>query len=91
MWIRSKDRRLLINTDIVGVSMDFGRAHVNCFKDGETIDLGMYESINRAKEVLNMIQTRIIKGTTFDYINNSKKKQQKSLYFKCQRNKGDIW
>lgn len=80
MWIRSKDRRLLINTDIVGVSMDFGRAHVNCFKDGETIDLGMYESINRAKEVLDMIQNRIIKGATFDYINNSKRTTKEFVF-----------
>lgn len=80
MWIRSKDRRLLINTDIVGVSMDFGRAHVNCFKDGETIDLGMYESINRAKEVLDIIQNRIIKGATFDYINNSKRTTKEFVF-----------
>ena len=78
MWIRSQDKSSLVN--INGVYTN--GVEIVCFINGGWINLGTYKSEERALEVLNMIQTRIIKGTTFDY---------PSLYFKCQRNKGDIW
>lgn len=67
MWIRSQNKHRLLNTSdirICGISIKS--------IDKECV-LGVYESEERALQVLDMIQTRIIKGTTFDYINKPKR------------------
>lgn len=67
MWIRSQNKRCLLNTsDICLYGTSIKSSDKECV-------LGIYESEERALQVLDMIQTRIIKGTTFDYINKPKR------------------
>ena len=60
LWIRSQDRKKLMKVDEV---------KIETVKDGNTFiythatDLGTYETKERALEVLDDIQNKIIKGT----------------------------
>ncbi|EPY2285849.1 hypothetical protein ACXAT6_003101 [Clostridium sporogenes] len=65
MWIRSQDKNLLINANMVNASENI------VFTGYE--ELGKYSSGERAVEVLDMIQDRIIKGNKFDDIYNGKR------------------
>lgn len=82
MWIRSQDRNILVTTDFlyVGNTGNGAEKEVKCIKNDNKITLGEYKSEERALEVLDMIQTRIIKGTTFDYINNSKRTTKEFVF-----------
>ncbi|MCC3870257.1 hypothetical protein [Terrisporobacter mayombei] len=74
MWIRSQDKKRLINTSNLYV---FG----TCLKSSDVdFALGNYKSEERALEVLDIIQSRIIKGATFDYINNSKRTTKEFVF-----------
>lgn len=76
MWIRSQNKFELVKTDYVSVDEN----EVQAIKEDKGILLGEYKSEERALEVLDMIQTRIIKGTTFDYINNSKRTTKEFVF-----------
>lgn len=74
IWIRTQNKRCLLNTlDIYLFGTSIKSSDKNCI-------LGTYGSEERALEVLDMIQTRIIKGTTFDYINNSKRTTKEFVF-----------
>lgn len=83
MWIRSQNRTIVVNTECIyngnGIFSEkfeiIGENH-----SGTKCPLGIYKSEERALEVLDMIQTRIIKGTTFDYINNSKRTTKEFVF-----------
>lgn len=74
MWIRSQNKRCLLNVSFIYLYGTSIKSNDNdCF-------LGTYGSEERALEVLDMIQSRIIKGTTFDYINNSKRTTKEFVF-----------
>lgn len=74
MWIRSMNKKHLVDVNHMYSNDKFQIiTTTNCFDNEEYIILGKYKSEERALEVLDMIQSRIIKGATFDYINNSKR------------------
>lgn len=65
MWIRSKDKDVLVHCENIEV-------------DGESVYgghyfLGEYATEQRAMEVLDMIEDRVIKGNKFDDIYNGKR------------------
>lgn len=76
MWIRSQDKRTLVDVECIysGNGLIHEKFEIMGAPSSGTISLlGKYKSEERALEVLYMIQSRIIKGATFDYINNSKR------------------
>ncbi|EQB3099702.1 hypothetical protein [Clostridium botulinum] len=65
MWIRSKCKDVLVhceNIEVDGVSVYGGHYF-----------LGEYDTEQRAMEVLDMIEDRVIKGNKFDDIYNGKR------------------
>lgn len=84
MWIRTQNKQLLIDVKSVHVGIHASQhvisTETECYAEGEFSILGIYKSKERALEVLDMIQTRIIKGTTFDYINNSKRTTKEFVF-----------
>lgn len=74
MWIRSQNKRCLLNT------LDMYLFATSIRSSDKDCTLGTYESEERALEVLDMIQNRIIKGATFDYINNSKRTTKEFVF-----------
>lgn len=75
MFIRSQDRTIIVNTELLYVGNRDALAEkiVKCEKDDSEVILGTYNSEERALEVLDMIENRIIKGHKFDYIKNAKR------------------
>ena len=67
MWIRSQNKRCLLNTLNLYL---FGTSIKSNDKD---CILGTYQTEERALEVLDMIQSRIIKGDKFDIIKKGKR------------------
>lgn len=65
MWIRSKDKNTLVCCEHIEV--DENRIY------GGDYQIGEYATEERAVEVLDMIQERIIRGTEFDEIYSGKK------------------
>ena len=64
MWIINQSREDLINSDHVLVE-DNG---VYSARGEQYITLGLYESKERALQVLNLIQNALFQGTKLDYI-----------------------
>lgn len=77
MFIRSQDKRVLVKTDIVYIH---NFLQIKCLKGEEFIHLGTYETRERALEVLDMIENRIIKGSTFDFINKCKRTTKEFVF-----------
>ena len=77
MWIRSQDKKLLINTDVVTIEQpmfgNYSGSPIFTYISGKFNLLGTYKSEERALEVLDMIESRIIKGDKFDSINRNKR------------------
>ena len=81
IWIRTQNRHGLVKVD--NVALDDSallRGRLISHLDKVYVELGEYETRKRALEVLDMIQTRIIKGATFDYINNSKRTTKEFVF-----------
>lgn len=72
MWIRSMNKRSLVKINNVALDDRCKGRILSCI-DGIFADLGTYQSEERALEVLDMIQSRIIKGDKFDSINRNKR------------------
>lgn len=68
MWIRSQDKKLLINADNVFITEIKGKYYI--FKECEYDNyvLGIYSSEEKALEVLNQIQSAI----AFERVNETK-------------------
>lgn len=65
LWIRSQDKSLLIKCNSVGV--DYKSIQVN-FEDGVGFVIGEYQTKERALEVLDEINERIMIMNTFKLI-----------------------
>lgn len=74
MWIRTQNRRVLVNTSDIYLD----DASIKSM-DNDCI-LGTYNSEERALEVLDMIENRIIKGSTFDFINKCKRTTKEFVF-----------
>ncbi|AJE09312.1 hypothetical protein [Clostridium botulinum] len=72
MWIRSQDKNLLINANMFNASENI------VFSGYE--ELGKYSSGERAIEVLDMIEDRIMQGSRFDEIQNGKRKTRDFVF-----------
>lgn len=76
MWIRSQSRGTLGYFKAIYTGQFGGKnvvfAEVAGVMDSESI-LGVYETEERAKEVLDMIQDRLMQGTKYDSIYNGKR------------------
>ncbi|MBO0555740.1 hypothetical protein EXQ37_11055 [Clostridium botulinum] len=72
MWIRSQEKNLLINANMFNVSENI------VFSGYE--ELGKYSSGERALEVLDIIENRIMQGTRFDEIQSGKRKTRDFVF-----------
>ncbi|WP_125153131.1 hypothetical protein [Clostridium rectalis] len=77
MWIRSQDKLILGQFNCVVRSTNQIGASLN---GSTTVILGEYPNEKRAVEVLDMIQDRIMKGTSFDSINNKKRTTKEFVF-----------
>lgn len=71
MWLRSQNRRKLVNVNMVGVEQGTTNFSVIASVDGNVDNsfiAGEYEAEERALEIVDQIQLRIVRGTTFDEI-----------------------
>ena len=84
MWIRTQDKRRLLESRCIitgnGLITERECLYEVVTPGKEYIVLGKYKSEERALEVLDMIQSRIIRGATFDYINNSKRTTKEFVF-----------
>ena len=82
MFIRSQDKTIIVNTELlyVGNINDSAVKVITCVKDDAEVKLGTYNSEERALEVLDMIENRIIKGSTFDFINKCKRTTKEFVF-----------
>lgn len=67
MWIRSQNKEFLVDTKSVGIFHGTdGYCRIQCFNnkiyDFERIILGYYKTSEKANEVLDMIQEKIMHG-----------------------------
>ncbi|BDR86101.1 hypothetical protein [Clostridium tetani] len=71
MWIRSQSRETLGNYKELGINKNriLGYSHVPEY----CTCLGEYKTEERANEVLDMIEDRLIQGTKYDSIYNGKR------------------
>lgn len=81
MWIRSQDKKELINTTRIQVD---GKA-VYAFEgiavmDTTYITMGTYSTKERALEVLDMIQNQIVVGTSSDRIVHGEKIAKETVF-----------
>lgn len=72
MWIRSQDKNLLINANMFNASESI------VFTGYE--ELGKYRSGERAIEVLDMIEDRVMNGTKFDEIYSGERKTRDFVF-----------
>lgn len=60
LWIRSQDRRVLVKVDNIFLNANYENKMICCNDNGETVDLGHYETKERALEVLDEIQEKLM-------------------------------
>ncbi|GAA0735570.1 hypothetical protein [Clostridium oceanicum] len=73
MWIRSQSKEVLSESKQIIVE---GKEII----DQGYLRLGTYESKDRAIEVLNMIEDRIMNGSRFDEIQNGRRKTRDFVF-----------
>lgn len=74
MWIRSMSKKHLVDVNHLYSNNKFQIiTTTNCFDGEEYIILGTYDSEERALEVLDLIQRKLIQGTKFDSVNRNKR------------------
>ena len=56
LWIRSQDRRILQKVDNIYLNANYDNKRICSFIDGDEMELGTYETKERALEVLDEIQ-----------------------------------
>ena len=67
MWIRSQNKKVLINANNIRIISDSRSYDIICdFYDGEYYYLGEYSTKEKALKVMNMIQNAIT-GTRFEF------------------------
>ena len=59
LWIRSQDRRILQKVDNIYLNANYDNKRICSFIDGDEMELGTYETKERALEVLDEIQQNI--------------------------------
>ncbi|ACQ52920.1 hypothetical protein G8E05_06315 [Clostridium botulinum] len=72
MWIRSKGKDVLVHCE--NIEVDGSSVY------GSHYFLGEYETEQRALEVLDMIEDRIMQGNRFDEIQNGKRKTRDFVF-----------
>lgn len=76
MWIRSQDKRILVDVECIysGNGLIHEKFEIMGAPSSGTISLlGKYKSEERALEVLDLIQRKLIQGTKFDSTNRNKR------------------
>ena len=62
MWIRSQDKRILVNANLIYLNNLFDDKVISANNEINKVDLGNYKSKERALEVLDDLQSKIIIG-----------------------------
>lgn len=58
LWIRSQDRRILQKVDNIFLDANYENKRISTY-DGDNIELGTYETKERALEILDEIQNKV--------------------------------
>ncbi|NFD28818.1 hypothetical protein EXN57_02125 [Clostridium botulinum] len=77
MWIRNQDKSVLGTLNVIQVNKNIIYGNIGGSENGI---LGEYETEERALEVLDMIEDRIMQGTKFDEIQNGKRKTRDFVF-----------
>lgn len=59
LWVRSQDRRILQKVDNIFLDANYDNKRISTY-DGDNTELGTYKTEERALEVLNEIEERIM-------------------------------
>lgn len=59
LWVRSQDKRILQKVDNIFLDANYENKRISTY-DGESIELGTYETEERALQVLDEIQNYIL-------------------------------
>lgn len=59
LWIRSQDKRILQKVDNIFLDANYENKRISTY-DGDNIELGTYETKERALEILDEIEERIM-------------------------------
>lgn len=65
LWVRSQDKRILQKVNNIFLDANYENKRVSTY-DGDNVELGTYETKERALEVLDEIQEKIKAGFVYD-------------------------
>lgn len=68
LWVRSQDKRILQKVDNIFLDANYEDKRISTY-DGDNVELGTYKTKERALEVLDEIQDKMLNGSFAKKIN----------------------